>query len=64
MNIRIGRIFKTVTMRLMTAASRTPRAMSVWNTHTPIEATITASSVSPSPNSGKNAPIVAVTMTQ
>jgi hypothetical protein len=53
-----------VTIRLITAASRTPRAMRKWKTHTPRVDRPTARRVSPTPKSGKNAPSVAVMKTQ
>ena len=64
MNTRIGRILKIVTMRLMTAASRTPRAIRMWKSHTPTVDTATARNVAPSPKLSKNAPSVAPMKTQ
>ena len=57
-------ILKIVTIRLITAASRTPRATSAWKNQTPSVETAAASSVSPSPKAGTNAPRVAVMKTQ
>ena len=53
-----------VTIRLITAASRTPRAIRTWKSQTPTVDSATASSVSPSPKPSKNAPRVAVMNTQ
>ena len=48
----------------MTAASLTPRITRKANSHTPIADTTTASTVSPAPNAGTTALIVAVMSTQ
>ena len=48
----------------MTAASLTPRNTRKTNSHTPIADTTTASTVSPAPNPGTSALIVAVMSTQ
>ena len=64
MKTRIGMILKIVTMRLITAASRTPRAMRTWKSQTPTVESASASTVSPSPKLSKNAPSVAVMNTQ
>jgi len=64
MNTRIGRTLKIVTIRLITAASRTPRAIRMWKSHTPTVDRTSASTVSPSPKPSKNAPRVAVMNTQ
>ena len=64
MNTRIGMILKIVTMRLITAASLTPRAMRTWKNQTPSVERTSATTVSPSPKLSKNAPSVAVMNTQ
>ena len=64
MKTRIGMILKIVTMRLMTAASRTPRAIRKWNAHTPAVDRATARKVSPAPKPSKKAPSVALMNTQ
>ena len=64
MKTRIGMILKIVTMRLITAASRTPRAIRKWKSHTPAVDRATARTVSPSPNPSKKAPRVALMKTQ
>ena len=48
----------------MTAASLTPRKTRKTNSHTPIDDTITAATVSPAPNAGTTALMVAVISTQ
>ena len=54
----------TVTMRLRTAASFTPRWTRYKNSHTPTVDSATASSVSPSPSAGAMAPTVDMISTQ
>ena len=53
MKTRIGTILATVTMVLMTAACCTPRRIMKWNSQMPTEATTMATTVLPSPNTGK-----------
>jgi hypothetical protein len=48
----------------MTAASLTPRKTRKTNSHTPIDDTITAATVSPAPNAGTTALMVAAISTQ
>ena len=64
MNTRIGTTLAMVTMRLMTAASLTPRIIEEGNSHTPIDDTITANTVSPAPSPGNSALNVAMMSTQ
>ncbi|MNP85912.1 hypothetical protein D3C76_1858610 [compost metagenome] len=58
MNTRIGIIFATVAMLLITAACCTPRSTRKWKAHSSTDDTAMAATVLPSPNTGKNAPSV------
>ncbi len=64
MNTRIGTTLATVTMLLMTAACWVPRRIMKWNSQMPAEATRIATTVLPSPNTGKKAPRVDLISTQ
>src|SRR4051794_30736276 len=64
MNSRIGTSLAKVTMRLIAAASFTPRAMRKWNSQMAADESTTASAVSPWPSPGKAAEIVAMMNTQ
>ncbi|MEY9255870.1 hypothetical protein ABH990_006868 [Bradyrhizobium ottawaense] len=61
---RIGTILAMVTMVLIAAACCTPRRIMKWKSQIPIEATMIAMTVLPSPNTGKNAPKVDLIRTQ
>lgn len=61
---RMGTTLATVTIRLMAAASLTPRLMSRKNAHRPAEESSMARTVSPSPSAGAIAPIVDMMSTQ
>ena len=54
----------TVTIRLIAAASFTPRRIRTSNAQMPTVDSTTASSVSPSPSAGANAPSVDMISTQ
>ena len=64
MKTRIGMILATVTTLLMTAACWTPRRIMKWNSQMPTEATTIATTVLPSPKTGKKAPSVDLISTQ
>ena len=63
-NSSSGTILAIVTILLMPAAPCTPRRIRKWKAQTSTEATSTAVSVLPSPNTGKNAPSVDLISTQ
>ena len=60
----MGTILATVTTVLMKAACCTPLRIMKWNSQMPTEATTIATTVLPSPNTGKNAPSVDLISTQ
>ena len=64
MNTMIGTTLAMVTMRLIAAASLTPRAMRVWNSQMATDDSATARTVSPWPRPGNRAEIVAMMNTQ
>ncbi len=64
MKIRMGTILAIVTIWLMAAACWTPRRIMKWKSQMPIDATTIATTVLPSPKTGKNAPSVALIRTQ
>ena len=64
MKITIGTILATVTMLLIKAACWVPRRIMKWNSQMPTEATTIATTVLPSPKTGKNAPSVDLISTQ
>ena len=64
MNTRIGMILATVTIVFSAAACWMPRRIMKWNSQMPTDATRIATSVLPSPNTGKNAPRVDLISTQ
>ena len=64
MKTRIGTTLATVTTLLMTAACWMPRRIMKWNSQMPTEATTIATTVLPSPKTGKKAPSVDLISTQ
>jgi hypothetical protein len=64
MNTRIGTILATVTIRFITAASLTPRAINTAKIQIPAEDNNAAAIVSPSPSAGHAFPIVDMMNTQ
>lgn len=64
MNIRIGTTLAIVAILLMMAASFTPRRISSWNSHTPMDEQTTATTVSPAPSAGNSALVVVMMRTQ
>jgi len=63
-NTMIGMTLAMVTILLIAAACCTPRRIMKWNSQIPAEATRIATTVLPSPNTGKNAPRVDLINTQ
>ena len=64
MKTTIGMILATVTTLLMKAACLMPRRIMKWNSQMPTDATTIATTVLPSPNTGKKAPSVDLISTQ
>ncbi len=64
MNTRIGTILATVTIRLIAAASLTPRAIRAAKTQIPTVESSAAITVSPSPSAGQALPMVLMMNTQ
>ena len=64
MKTPMGTIFATVAMVLSAAACFTPRSTSTCTPHSRIDAETMATTVVPSPNTGKNWPSVALISTR
>ena len=62
--VRIGITLAMVTILLIAAACCVPLRIMKWNAQMPIDATTMATTVLPSPNTGKNAPSVDLISTQ
>ena len=64
MKVMIGMTLAMVTMLVDAAACCTPRRIRKWNSQIPTEATTIATTVLPSPKTGKKAPSVDLISTQ